>query len=165
MGAGASSYGGGGDGGGDGGDPATEPAGAGPRNDYYSEAQLQRQSSHKQAYRQCSFDRKLALFGLLLHGATQVVSLLAWSGLPGSERFQRLLSIAQACAFWLLPTLAPEFYLRRRHAIIVLHRLAFFAFPLLRKPRGAGAPPPSLRHWQHLPRDTHTCAAAILQAC
>ena len=157
MGAGGAHRYGGGDAGGDGGiAPATgiESVGASPRNEY---SEAHRRSSHKQAFRQCGFDRKLALIGLLLHGATQVVSLLSWSGLPGSERFQRLLSIAQACAFWLLPTLAPQFYLRRRHAIIVLHRLAFFAYPLLRKPRGARAPP--------LSRASHTHAAASFQTC
>ena len=44
---------------------------------------------------------------LLQHGSTQVFSLMAWSHLPASERWQRVASIAYACGPWLIPTLAP----------------------------------------------------------
>jgi hypothetical protein len=80
--AGGAAEGGGGSGGGG---PATAPL----RQPATAARSLTRRD---QAARECSFDRKLALFGLLMHGATQVVSLLAWSSLPFSERFQRLLS-------------------------------------------------------------------------
>lgn len=83
-----------------------------------------------------AFDRKLMLIGLLLHSATQVVSLMAWHTLPFSEKSQRLGSIVFAACSWLLPTLAPAFYLRWRKELIILYRICFFAFPLLRKARG-----------------------------
>jgi hypothetical protein len=75
-------------------------------------------------------------FGLLMHGATQVVSLLAWSSLPFSERFQRLLSIAHGAAAVMVPALAPVFYMRWRPHLLLTYRVTFFAFPLLRRPRG-----------------------------
>lgn len=71
-----------------------------------------------------------------MHGATQLVSLLAWSSLPGSERFQRLLSVAACAAMLLLSTLCCAWYDRWRKQILVVFRIIFFAFPLLRKPRG-----------------------------
>jgi hypothetical protein len=95
--------------------------------------------SRAQAARECRFDKKLALFGLSMHGATQVVSLLAWSSLPVSERFQRLLSIAHGAAACLVPALAPVFYMRWRPHLLLTYRVTFFAFPLLRRARGAQA--------------------------
>lgn len=76
-------------------------------------------------------------FCFLMHGVTQVVSLLAWSTLPASERFQRLLSIALCLALAALPTFACSWYSRRRTITLIVVRLAYFSFPLLRKPRGA----------------------------
>lgn len=96
-------------------------------------------SSWSAAYRECAFDRLLNFVGFLLHSATQVMSLLAWSTLPGSERFQRVLSCVVAGGMWLLPSLAPRFYLRWRKESLTVYRLVFFAFPLLRKARGAHA--------------------------
>lgn len=37
---------------------------------------------------------------------------------------------------FLLPTTAPDAYLRWRTQLVAAQRVAFFAFPLLRKPRG-----------------------------
>lgn len=64
------------------------------------------------------------------------MSLLAWSHLPGYERFQRLLSIPHSASIYVLATLAPLFYLRWRPQLLMLHRLTFFMFPLLRRPAG-----------------------------
>ena len=83
-----------------------------------------------------SLDRRLFLFSLVLHGCTQLISLLQWSALPPSERAQRLGSVAWLAAFPLLAALAPRFYLRHRTAALALQRVVFFLFPLLRRPRG-----------------------------
>lgn len=96
-------------------------------------------SSHDERARaalECRFDIRLALFSLLMHGSTQVMSLLAWSSLPGSERFQRLLSIGTAVVPVLLPLRLPVLYLRWRSEVFLVYRVVFFAFPLLRKPAG-----------------------------
>lgn len=57
-----------------------------------------------------------------MHGVTQVVSLLNWPELPGSERFQRLLSIAVCLGLFLLPCLCPSWYLRWRKAVLCTFR-------------------------------------------
>lgn len=69
-------------------------------------------------------------------GTTQLASLLSWSALPPSERFQRLLSIAYCAALVAVPLLAPATYLRWRQPFLILYRLGYFLFPLLRKPAG-----------------------------
>lgn len=71
----------------------------------------------------------------------QVASLLAWASLPGWERFQRVLSILVAASIYVFPTVAPVVYLRWRAWALGLYRVVFFAFPLLRKARGAPMPP------------------------
>ncbi|PRW45349.1 hypothetical protein C2E21_5920 [Chlorella sorokiniana] len=81
-------------------------------------------------------DRRLQLFGFALHTATQIASLLAWSTLPASERTQRVGSVAVQLAFLLLPWLVPAFYLRWRRSILIIERLQFFMWPLLRQPKG-----------------------------
>ena len=93
-------------------------------------------ATRAQAAWECGFYKKLALFGCLMHGATQIASLLAWSSLPFSERFQRLLSIAHRAAAVMVPALAPVFYMRWRPQFVMVYRVTFFAFPLLRRPRG-----------------------------
>jgi hypothetical protein len=75
-----------------------------------------------------------------MHGSTQIISLLAWSSLSGSERFQRLLSIGTAVVPVLLPLYLPLPYLRWRSEVFLVYRLIFFAYPLLRKPAGARLP-------------------------
>ena len=69
-------------------------------------------------------DRQLALFALALHGATQATSLLAWAGMPPWERAQRLLSIVFTATLWVLPTVAPLFYLRWRPHVLAAYRSA-----------------------------------------
>lgn len=81
----------------------------------------------------CSLPRSL-----LLHGAAQLASLLSWRALPASETAQRALSVLTVLSFYLLPTAAPRLYLRWRTQALLANRLVFFAFPLLRKPRGGG---------------------------
>lgn len=49
---------------------------------------------------------------------------------------QRVGSVVFAASMWVLPTAAPTFYLRWRKELLILYRIGFFAFPLLRKPRG-----------------------------
>ncbi len=58
-------------------------------------------------------------------------------------------SIFFAASIWVLPTVMPAFYLRWRKESLVLYRVGFFAFPLLRKAAGAlcvGLYPIPLRH-------------------
>ena len=78
----------------------------------------------------------LLLCSFALHTATQIASLLAWSTLPASERAQRVGSIAVQLAFLLLPWLVPAFYLRWRRPILIVERIQFFMWPLLRQPKG-----------------------------
>jgi len=63
---------------------------------------------------------QLTFIGFVLHSMTQVVSLMAWSTLPPSEKAQRVGSIAFAASIWLLPTFAPQFYLRWRKEALIL---------------------------------------------
>jgi len=71
-----------------------------------------------------------------LHTATQAASLLAWSTLPASERWQRVGSVAVQLAFLSLPWLVPALYLRWRRPILIVERIQFFMWPLLRQPKG-----------------------------
>lgn len=80
--------------------------------------------------------RPLLLCSFALHTATQIASLLAWSTLPASERAQRVGSIAVQMAFLLLPWLVPAFYLQWRRPILIVERIQFFMWPLLRQPKG-----------------------------
>ncbi|KAL4419852.1 hypothetical protein ABPG75_006950 [Micractinium tetrahymenae] len=96
----------------------------------------QRAAARQAAAQEVRFDRHLALCSFTLHTATQFMSLLAWASLPGSERFQRVLSIFFAASMYVLHTVAPVTYLRWRAHSLGLYRIAFFAFPLLRKARG-----------------------------
>lgn len=50
---------------------------------------------------------------------------------------QRVGSILFAASIWVLPTVAPALYLRWRKEALILYRVGFFAFPLLRKAAGA----------------------------
>lgn len=102
------------------------------------------------AWAECAFDRKLTLISFVLHSATQVVSLLSWQTLPLSEKSQRVGSILFAASIWVLPTVAPALYLRWRKEALILYRVGFFAFPLLRKAAGIQAvlnasPQPGIR--------------------
>ncbi|KAL4419555.1 hypothetical protein ABPG77_006886 [Micractinium sp. CCAP 211/92] len=106
--------------------------------------------SRAAAAREVTFDRRLLLFSLLLHVSVQTASLLNWRALPASETAQRALSVVAVLAFYLLPTVAPRLYLRWRTQALLANRLVFFAFPLLRKPRGIqqvlnAAPRPGVR--------------------
>ncbi len=56
---------------------------------------------------------------LALHGVTQLASLLAWSSLPGNERFQRVLSIIVCLGLFLMPCCAPAWYDRWRRSVLV----------------------------------------------
>lgn len=62
---------------------------------------------------------------------------MAWHALPASERAQRVGSVAVQLAFLLLPWLVPAFYLRWRRSILIVERIQFFQWPLLRQPKGA----------------------------
>ena len=64
-------------------------------------------------------------FCLLLHGVTQVVSLLDWGNLPGDERFQRVLSIFVCLGLLLLPCCTPAWYDRWRKEVLVAFRWAW----------------------------------------
>lgn len=61
---------------------------------------------------------------------------MPWHTLSVSERAQRVGSVAVQLAFLLLPCLLPAFYLRWRQAILVVERIQFFQWPLLRQPKG-----------------------------
>lgn len=89
----------------------------------------------------CRFDGSLQFFALLMHGATQAMSLMAWRSLPASEIFQRVASTLLVAAFWLLPSVAPtqKWYMRWRKPCFLASRIQFFMWPLLRKARGATA--------------------------
>lgn len=63
---------------------------------------------------------QLTFIGFLLHGVTQLASLLSWSSLPLSEKSQRVGSIFFAASIWLLPTLAPALYMRYRKEALIL---------------------------------------------
>lgn len=93
-------------------------------------------AAQEEAAAACRFDSLLQLFPLLMHGATQAATLLGWRGMPGSEVFQRVASTLLVALFWVLPTFFPAFYMRRRTFFILSSRTSFFAWPLLRKPRG-----------------------------
>lgn len=88
------------------------------------------------AWEECTLDRRLHLFSALMHGSAQYVSLLAWRTLPLGERLQRVGSVLMVLTFYMVVRLAPAAYLRRRAAFLAAERLLFFAFPLLRQPRG-----------------------------
>lgn len=77
---------------------------------------------------------------LLLHGVTQLASLLAWSSLPGSERFQRVLSIFVCLGLFLMPFFAPAWYNRRRQAVLTGFRWVLGAGYL--RPLGCGRAAP-----------------------
>lgn len=79
-----------------------------------------------------AFDTRIGFLCFLLHTTTQFSHL----GCPWEERWQRLLSIPVSGAPWFLTLLAPSFYLRWRMQVYSWYKVAFFAFPLLRKPRG-----------------------------
>lgn len=66
----------------------------------------------------------------------QAATLLGWRNMPGSEVFQRVASTLLVALFWALPTFLPAFYMRHRTLFILSSRISFFAWPLLRKPRG-----------------------------
>ena len=110
-----------------------------------------------EAARQCAFERRVISVGMLLHCATQVMSLHSWSTLPQAEVAQRLGSIAFSASLWLLPTLAPAFYVRWRHAILLAFRIGFFSFPLLRQARGGCCPTPAATACNHA---VHHCQPA-----
>lgn len=67
-----------------------------------------------------------------------------------AERAQRLASILLMVAAYVVPTAAPRAYMRWRAPLVVAQRLAYFAFPLLRQPKGIQraldkAPSPGVR--------------------
>lgn len=82
--------------------------------------------------RELAIARQLGATSCLVHTIVQLMHLKC----PWSERWQRLLSIPVTGLGWAVPALAPHFYLRRRHWFTFAHRVAFFMFPLLRKPKG-----------------------------
>jgi hypothetical protein len=82
--------------------------------------------------RRVDFEIKVALGGFMLHLAVQIMHISC----PWHERWQRLLSIPVASIMWALPLTAPEFYTRHRTAFLIIFKVIFFAFPLLRKARG-----------------------------
>lgn len=84
-----------------------------------------------------SFDARLQLFPLLMHGATQATTLLGWHSMPAAEIAQRVVSTLTVALFWALPTFWPVPYMRHRTVCLLSSRISFFAWPLLRKPRGA----------------------------
>lgn len=79
-----------------------------------------------------SFETKASFFGFILHTLTQISHL----NCPWSEKWQRLLSIFISVFPWLWPSLHQKSYIKHRVKFIVLFRLIYFAFPLLRKARG-----------------------------
>lgn len=115
-------------------------------------AQAGLDSAQLEAAAACRFDSLLQLFPLLMHGATQAATLRGWRGMPGSEVFQRVTSTLLVGLFWVLPTFFPAFYMRRRTLSILLSRASFFAWPLLRKPRGGAGPRAGRAH-----RCRHCC--------
>lgn len=85
-----------------------------------------------------SFDARLQLFPLLTHGATQAITLSGgWRSMPAAEIAQRVASTLVVALFWVLPTLWPVQYMHHRTLCVLSSRISFFAWPLLRKPRGA----------------------------
>ncbi|PRW58844.1 MAD2L1-binding isoform X2 [Chlorella sorokiniana] len=59
-----------------------------------------------------------------------------WRGMPAAEISQRVMSTALVALFWVLPTFWPVHYMRHRTVYLLSSRISFFAWPLLRKPRG-----------------------------
>lgn len=104
----------------------TSAARATPPNAFRDAAAAQRRS--------LALDRRLFLFALVIHTGPQLAPLMGQ--LPLGERLQRLSSIALMVAYWGLPSVAPAFYLRHRTALMLLQRLIYFAYPLLRQPKG-----------------------------
>jgi len=82
--------------------------------------------------RRVEFEVKVALWGFTFHTATQLMHISC----PWHERWQRLLSIPVCSFVWALPLTAPHFYLRHRTFFLVIFKMIFFSFPLLRKARG-----------------------------
>eukprot|EP00887_Chlorella_sp_A99_P000895 scaffold5.g895.t1 len=82
------------------------------------------------------FERRIALFGTLMHGLTQAKEL---SSSTWVELFQRLLSIVVVWLLWLIPASAPEFYLLHRTACVTGCRLVAVVFVSL-FPSGALLP-------------------------
>lgn len=91
----------------------------------------------REAQAAASFDARLQLFPLLMHGATQATTLLGWRSMPAAEIAQRVVSTLTVALFWALPTFWPVPYMRHRTVYLLFSRISFFAWPLLRKPRGA----------------------------
>lgn len=79
-----------------------------------------------------AFDIKMSFGGFLLHFLVQ----LAHISCPWSERWQRLLSLPVSAMQFLIPALAPAFYIKHRDMNLFATKMAFFSFPLLRKARG-----------------------------
>ena len=79
-----------------------------------------------------AFDIKMSLGGFLLHTLVQIAHISC----PWHERWQRLLSIPVSALQCLIPALAPGFYMKHRDMSLIMTKLAFFSFPLLRQARG-----------------------------
>lgn len=79
-----------------------------------------------------AFETKISFGMFLLHTLVQ----LAHISCPWSERWQRLLSIPCSALQFLIPAMAPSFYIKHRDMSLLATKLMFFSFPLLRKARG-----------------------------
>ena len=82
--------------------------------------------------RNIAFERNVAFSGFMLHFMVQIAHISC----PWHERWQRILSVLITTSIFLFPTFCPETYLRYRNIFLFTFRIAFFSFPLLRKPRG-----------------------------
>lgn len=87
------------------------------------------------AARELSFDRKLALFGLLGHSLTQLKSISSVDVLS-TEWCLRVVSIFFVSTYWLWPTLRPASYLRWRTPYQLAMHLVYWSSPLLRSNKG-----------------------------
>lgn len=79
-----------------------------------------------------AFESRIFLMGFLLHVFTQIHYLSC----PWNERWQRLLSIPVSGAPLVFAALYPHTYVMYREAIMVVFKLIWYAFPLLRKAKG-----------------------------
>ena len=79
-----------------------------------------------------SFEKRVGFLCFSLHVLTQITHLSC----PWNERWQRLVSIPVAGLPSLCLFLSPPLYMKWRTPLLLGNKLIFFAFPLLRQPRG-----------------------------
>lgn len=93
---------------------------------------MPRRTLSPQERQQLSFDCSMSLLGFFLHTFTQLNHLSC----PWEERWQRLLSIPFSGSVFIVIQLFPHFFIKYREFYLIVFKLLWFSFPLLRKPKG-----------------------------